>query len=78
MWKHNRMAFSAKDADNDIFGNNCAEENQGAWWYYSCFTSNLNGVYLTGNTDNAKGLIWHKWRGFNYSLKSTEMKIRRA
>lgn len=71
---HRSFSFSTKDKDNDNSLNSCAML-YGAWWYNSCHRSNLNGFY--GSTEQAKGLIWSKWHGFNYSLKSTEMKIRR-
>ncbi|XP_028411095.1 ficolin-2-like [Dendronephthya gigantea] len=74
--KHNDMAFSTKDSDND-FGNNCAVEFKGAWWYRYCHDSNLNGFYHYGNhTSYADGVNWKHWKGYHYSLKSTSMKIR--
>ena len=39
------MAFSTADRDNDLHMSNCAEENAGGWWFNSCSSSNLNGVY---------------------------------
>jgi len=39
------MAFSTSDMDNDLHMSNCAEENGGGWWFNSCSSSNLNGVY---------------------------------
>ena len=42
---HDEMTFSAIDADNDHHMRNCAEENKSGWWFNSCFTSNLNGIY---------------------------------
>ena len=71
--------FSTKDRDNDIDGLNCAETYKGAWWYAKCHRANLNGLYLTGNTTSyANGVNWYSWKGFFYSIKMTEMKIRRA
>ncbi|XP_076037588.1 techylectin-5A-like [Oratosquilla oratoria] len=77
---HNGMKFSTKDADNDIHNAaNCAEAHLGAWWYTKCHASNLNGKYLQGETkENADGVIWHAWRGYYYSLRTVEMKIRPA
>ena len=74
---HNGMNFSTKDRDNDVSQRNCAEEYKGAWWYDKCHRSNLNGRYLRGNhTTYADGVNWSRWKGYRYSLKKTEMKIR--
>ena len=73
------QAFSTRDRDNDIaHSRNCADYYTGAWWYASCHFSNLNGQYLQGATTGmfAKGVVWESWRGYDYSLKKTEMKIR--
>nr|XP_039256391.1 fibrinogen C domain-containing protein 1-like [Styela clava] len=75
---HNGFYFSTKDRDNDNSGVNCAMLYKGAWWYRSCHSSNLNGHYfIGGNHDSyADGIEWETWKGFYYSLKFTEMKIR--
>ena len=49
---YHKMAPSTKDRDNDIWGNNCAVQYTGAWWYNECHTSNLNGKYLGRKSDN--------------------------
>ena len=73
---HNGMYFSTRDRENNPNGN-CATRFQGAWWYNSCHKSNLNGHYDKGNyTTHGKGINWLSWRGHEYSLKSTSMKIR--
>ena len=72
---HNNMAFSAKDRDNDIWGNNCAVRYTGAWWYQNCHSSNLNGKYL-GRKSDCRGALWDGFRGYCLSLKFTEMKLR--
>ncbi|XP_028411165.1 ryncolin-1-like [Dendronephthya gigantea] len=75
--RHNGMDFTTKDADNDIWGRNCAARFKGAWWYSDCHHSNLNGLYHYGNhTSRADGVNWFHWKGHYYSLKSTSMKIR--
>ena len=72
MANHNGRKFSTKDRDNDISRVNCAKENKirGAWWFYDCKQSNLNGVYRNG-ADNGT-IIW----GNIYPIKRAEMKIR--
>ncbi|KAL9967883.1 hypothetical protein ACROYT_G026187 [Oculina patagonica] len=41
---HYNMAFSTKERDNDRWSSgNCAVGRTGAWWYKSCYDSNLNG-----------------------------------
>ena len=68
--------FTTQDRDNDVHGSNinCAVKYTGAWWYNYCHCANLNGLYQGG--DHAQGVIWSSWRGFEYSLKITEMKVR--
>ncbi|XP_022107440.1 microfibril-associated glycoprotein 4-like [Acanthaster planci] len=75
---HSNQSFTTKDRDKDSNGPyNCAVKYSGAWWYKSCHHSNLNGMYLGGQTSvYAKGVVWYHWKGHNYSLKRTEMKIR--
>lgn len=71
------MKFSTRDMDNDEYSSNCAEEFKGAWWYKDCHFSNLNGKYLRGSHASfADGINWNHWKGFYYSLKKSEMKIR--
>ena len=39
--------------------------------------SNLNGLYRRGrHSSYADGVNWSRWKGFYYSLKRTEMKVR--
>ena len=83
MLKHNRMKFSSPDADHDLakkdFGGSCAKRFTGAWWYYKCYKSNLNGKYYRGGVvEDGKfdGVAWKSWKGSKYSLKQVEMKIR--
>ena len=73
-------AFSTKDRDNDDAENySCAKAYNGSWWYNACTWANLNALYLRGHHDSyANGVNWYVFRGFYYSLKTTEMKIRRV
>ena len=75
--QHNNMAFSTKDRDNDIWGDNCANVFKGGWWYHACHDSNLNGLYLGSRGNSNIGNRWNRWKG-SRSLKRTEMKIRRV
>ena len=71
---HNGQPFSTKDRDNN---NNCAVTYSGAWWYDSCHFSNLNGLYHAGSHASfADGVNWHELKGYHYSLRFTEMKLR--
>ncbi|KAH3869454.1 uncharacterized protein LOC127870354 [Dreissena polymorpha] len=74
----NNKAFSAKDRDN-TYSSNCAKLLRSAWWFNACGSSDLNGSY--GGDRNVRGfvsgLIWYDWLGYEKSLSSSEMKIRR-
>ena len=76
----NDRAFSTHDRDNDRSSTNCAARYQGAWWYNNCMHSNLNALYLAGQSDR-NGVYW---RYFNATAPSTltlrysEMKLRRS
>ena len=75
--RHVGYKFSTRDQDNDAASSSCAVAYKGAWWYYGCHHSNLNGRYLRGNhTSYADGVNWLHWKGHYYSLRFTEMKIR--
>jgi len=77
---HNGMPFSTKDKDNDKSSINCATKFHGAWWYSSCHTANLNGLYYhPGETaEYGKGVVWYTWKNsIYYSLKKTKMMFRR-
>jgi len=76
---HLGMKFSTFDQDNDRHKASCAVMRKGAWWYNRCHQANLNGKYLAGAHESfADGVNWGLWKGYKYSLKFTEMKIRRS
>ena len=78
MGRHNGYKFTTKDIDNDGYSANCALLCKGGWWYDYCHNSNLNGLYLGGDhSTEGDGVNWRYWKGYYYSLKSTEMKVRR-
>ncbi|KAG7172248.1 ficolin-2-like [Homarus americanus] len=75
----NLNKFSTKDVDHDNNAGSCAVTYLGAWWYNKCHESNLNGRYHGGtHSSSADGVNWERFRGYDYSLKTTEMKIRPA
>merc|ERR1739838_108798 len=73
-----KQKFSTKDKDQDDHSPySCSVRYFGAWWYGACHASNLNGKYLSGTTTEfATGMVWKPWKGYHYSLKTAEMKIR--
>lgn len=75
---HNGKYFTTKDLDNDEEPDfNCAARWKGGWWYRKCYSSNLNGQYRNGtHVQSDGGVHWHGFKGFEYSLKDTVMKIR--
>ncbi|KAL9985471.1 hypothetical protein ACROYT_G007885 [Oculina patagonica] len=75
--RHRGYPFSTKDQDNDTWGDNCAVARKGAWWYDNCSASNLNGFYHNGkHSSDSDGVNWKTWKGYHYSAKRAEMKIR--
>jgi len=76
--EHRGYPFTTKDQDNDSHGSiNCAVEYKGAWWYNNCHASSLNGLYHHGKHSSlGDGVNWRHWKGFYYSAKRAEMKIR--
>ena len=78
---HNGQKFSTYDNDNDIHPlKSCSRHCRGGWWYRSCELSNLNGeyrLYSVPQPGNQRGIIWYTYKGFDYSMKFVEMKVRR-
>ena len=76
---HNGNAFSTRDRDNDRSGNNCATTYGGAWWYKSCYHSNLNGKYVShvpGSNSADYKLSWQVHGSGNVHFTKVQMKIR--
>lgn len=50
---------------------------QGGWWWKSCGRG-LNGLYLHDPQDLTarQGIVWFRWRGWDYTLKKATMMIR--
>lgn len=72
---HSGQKFFTKD--KNTVANQCATSYKGAWWYKKCHLSNLNGLYLSGSHSSyANGINWQRWKGYKYSLKFTEMKVK--
>ena len=81
MAEQNGRPFSTRDRDNDAYPRNCAAVFGGAWWYYRCFHSNLNGGYEhhtpedgAGGNDFDASLIWYTGRWTHFT--KVQMKIR--
>ena len=77
--RHNMMKFTTKDRDNDVHdGGNCATLKSGAWWFENCNQAHLNAPYSRSSSVSMwQGIIWYAFKGAQYSLKFTEMKVRR-
>lgn len=79
---HDSMAFSTEDVDNDLHTRHCAAENQGGWWFNSCFSSNLNGVYHRGwyskaSSSYSDGVVWFTLKNSEfYSLRGAQMMLK--
>ncbi|XP_059155727.1 ficolin-1-like [Physella acuta] len=67
---HNGAMFSTFDRDNDnAIDYSCPEHKHAAWWYFTCYESNLNGLWgATGEP----GINWLPMEGVSFS----EMKFR--
>ncbi|XP_068188400.1 tenascin-like isoform X2 [Antennarius striatus] len=73
---HSNRVFSTKDRDPTPFITRCAMSYRGGWWYKNCHEANLNGLY--GIAVKHQGVIWTTWKGKEFSIPFTEMKMRPA
>ncbi|XP_017068103.1 angiopoietin-related protein 1 [Drosophila eugracilis] len=72
---HIGKQFSTFDHDNDESRRNCAAEHGGGWWFHSCLSSSLNGLYFKeGETLTLDGIHWGIWK--YYSFTFVQMLIR--
>ncbi|XP_039227449.1 angiopoietin-2 isoform X1 [Drosophila yakuba] len=73
----NNSPFSTYNKDNDRSSLNCASMLKGGWWWKSCGRG-LNGLYLHDPQDLTarQGIVWFRWRGWDYTLKKSKMMIR--
>lgn len=73
----NLSPFSTVNRDNDRSSLNCASMLKGGWWWRSCGRG-LNGLYLTDPNDLTarQGIVWFRWRGWDYTLKKSLLMIR--
>uniref|UniRef100_A0A8B9QLW0 Tenascin-X n=1 Tax=Apteryx owenii TaxID=8824 RepID=A0A8B9QLW0_APTOW len=71
---HAGNPFSTRDRDPRGRPRPCAVSYTGAWWYRNCHYANLNGRY--GNPRDHQGINWFPWKGFEFSIPFTEMKLR--
>lgn len=77
LWYHDGLKFSTKNRDNDLWRpSSCARERKGGWWYNACYWANLNGRYRPNVYFSEQGIIWVDWKGWEFSLKFSEMKFR--
>ncbi|XP_041082469.1 tenascin-like isoform X3 [Polyodon spathula] len=73
---HDDRPFSTKDHDPKPFITRCAISYKGGWWYRNCHQVNLNGLYA--NSKDHQGVNWFDWKGLDFSIPFTEMKMRPA
>lgn len=62
---------------NDCFSFILSYLSQGGWWWKSCGRG-LNGLYLHDPQDLTarQGIVWFRWRGWDYTLKRAQMMIK--
>lgn len=74
---HSGRPFTTYDADHDSSNSNCAVIVHGAWWYASCYRSNLNGLYAVSEAAAHKyGIDWASGRGVGHPYRRVRMMLR--
>ncbi|XP_003891463.1 ficolin-3 isoform X1 [Papio anubis] len=74
---HSGRPFTTYDADHDSSRSNCAVIVHGAWWYASCYRSNLNGRYAMSEAAAHKyGIDWASGRGVGHPYRRVRMMLR--
>jgi len=76
--KHNNMMFTTYDNDNDAStaAANCAVSWKGGWWYNKCHDVNLNGIFPTARSTNAKYMSWKNLQASPGNIVFSNIKIR--
>lgn len=74
---HRGAPFTTHDVDHDTSNGNCAVTVLGAWWYRSCYQSNLNGRYAASEaTAHKYGIDWASGRGVGHPYRKVRMMLR--
>ncbi|XP_025102813.1 uncharacterized protein LOC112569286 isoform X1 [Pomacea canaliculata] len=74
---HNNQGFTTHDQNNDNYTTtNCAVSCHGAWWYKSCYHSNLNGRYKSDGAVGSDGIVWSSAHTDNRGFTFSEMKFK--
>ena len=72
------MAFSTRDSDKDLWGQDCSStRGHGGWWFNGCGLANLNGMNLGNSQSGYNGILWYLYAKDNRSFKSTKMMLRK-
>ncbi|XP_069103108.1 angiopoietin-related protein 7-like [Argopecten irradians] len=75
MARSNGELFSTYDNDNDSWGDNCAQNRHGAWWYNWCGRCNLNGEYTKDNGDDKASMSWFRFYSGRYFVPIMKSRI---